>query len=105
MALQGTITITGDSSIPHGHQTELSISVIDTDTNAAPVGDLTYSWSSDVGSFVGATDGTTATFLADIAGNDPETASISCEVTLTTMGDIPYPFISIFDKHDRTWYY
>lgn len=77
-----TVTITGPASLTHNDQGMFTATVIDTDTNAAPVGDLTYSWSADSGSFVGATDQASVTYHADQADNADASVSITCEVTL-----------------------
>lgn len=98
MALQ--VTLSGTLNIAHGQQTVLTASVIDTDTGLAPTQLITYEWETNAGSFVGATDGASVTFLADIAGNTATTAEIACTVrgpempatvssaTLTSMDDL-----------------
>ena len=83
MALQ--VTITGDLTIAHGQQTVLTASVIDTDTGLPPTETVGYAWAATGGSFVGAIDQASATFLAAIAGNDATTVEITCEVSLPSV--------------------
>ena len=80
MALQ--VTITGDLTIARDEETVLTASVIDTDTGLTPTETVSYAWSATDGSFVGAVDGVSATFLADIAGTAATTVEISCAASL-----------------------
>lgn len=75
-----TVTISGPSDLTHNGQGQFTATVIDTDTNAAPVGTVVYRWSADSGSFVGATDGQSATYHADQADNADASVTITCAV-------------------------
>ena len=79
MALQGTIS--GINQIDFGGQGVLTANFTDTETGQTPAG-LQYAWRTDAGSFVGATDGPSVTYLADTAQNADQAVTITCEVTL-----------------------
>ena len=79
MALQ--VTISGTTQVYHGGQTVLTANVVDSETNQTPAG-LQYNWTATAGSFVGATDGASATYHADLASNTDQAVTITCEVTL-----------------------
>ena len=79
MALQGTIS--GINQIYFGGQTALTAIFTDTETGQTPAG-LQYDWRASDGSFIGATDGPSATYRADTAQNTDQDVTITCEVTL-----------------------
>ena len=97
MALQ--VTISGTTQIYFGGQTALTASVIDTETGQAPAG-LQYAWTASDGSFVGATNGASATYHADFTGNTDQTVTITCEVTLpgNTNPTVSAPSLTAMDE-------
>ena len=79
MALQGTIS--GINQIDFGGQGVLTANFTDTETGQTPAG-LQYDWRASDGSFIGATNGPSVTYLADPAQNIDQAVTITCEVTL-----------------------
>lgn len=81
MALQVRITGLPTGNFHNGMQLALEAEVEDTETGQTPTG-LQYRWEASDGSFIGATDGSSATYHADLASNTDQTLTITCEVTL-----------------------
>ena len=97
MALQGTIS--GINQIDFGGQGVLTANFTDTETGQTPAG-LQYAWRTDAGSFVGATDGPSVTYLADTAQNIDQaiTITITCEVTLPGNPTVSAPSLTAMDE-------
>ena len=97
MALQ--VTISGTTQIYFGGQTALTASVIDTETGQTPAG-LQYAWTASDGSFVGATNGASATYHADFTSSTDQTVTITCEVTLpgNTNPTVSAPSLTAMDE-------
>ena len=77
-----SVEITGITQVYFGGQGVLNAVVTDMATGQTITTGLQYAWTASDGSFIGPTNGASATYHADFTGNTDQTVEITCEVTL-----------------------